>query len=101
MLFRSAGELAKVSRKQEIVDARRVFFLVALAYGYSPKQAAALLGKDRTTLLNSIDKFRDEYSYSTVYRYRIDTILEKLNMYTDGKHAFVKVPELKKDFAIS
>ena len=90
------GSLKGKTRKREVSDARSVFFMIVRCYGYSLKRTGEMCGgRDHTTVIHGMDKFRDLYTYDKSWRDITDRIFDKLGLFYNGHTAQFKTPKFE------
>jgi chromosomal replication initiator protein len=71
------------SRKKELVFGRHMFCSVLKRYfGYSLKKIGSIVERDHTTIINSIDVFRDRYIQDLDYRELVHRVYERVGIRT-------------------
>ena len=79
----TAAEAMKKSRKSEFVKVRHIYCAILKKYyGFSYPKIGEIMDKDHTTIINSVDKFRNRYINEEDYRETINKIYNRIGIKT-------------------
>jgi chromosomal replication initiator protein len=79
----SAVDVMKKSRKSEMVKVRHIYSAILKKYyGFSYPKIGEIMNKDHTTIINSVDKFRNRYINEEDYRELITKIYQRIGIKT-------------------
>jgi len=79
----SVNDVMKKSRKSELVKVRHIYSAILKKYyGFSYPKIGEIMDKDHTTIINSVDKFRNRYINEEEYRDTINKIYNRIGIKT-------------------
>jgi chromosomal replication initiator protein len=78
----SVEEIVNKTRKKEVVNGRFIFCGIMKEYfGYSLKKIGEFVGgRDHTTIIHSVEKYKDRYQNEEHYRFLVNNIYNKIGI---------------------
>jgi len=78
----SVEEIVNKTRKKEVVNGRFIFCGIMKEYfGYSLKKIGEFVGgRDHTTIIHSVEKYKDRYENEEHYRFLVNNIYNKIGI---------------------
>lgn len=73
------NELMNRSRRQHIVDARKIFAYTAYKMGYTKHKIAKYLRLDRSTIYHAVESAEDLMKFDNAFRQEINRIMDEAN----------------------
>jgi chromosomal replication initiator protein len=75
------SDIVDKTRKREVVNGRFIFCGIMKEYfGYSLTKIGEFIGRDHTTVIHSIEKYRDRYQTEEHYRSSVNNIYDKIGI---------------------
>ena len=78
----SVEDIVTKTRKKEVVNGRFIFCGIMKEYfGYSLKKIGEFIGgRDHTTIIHSVEKYKDRYQNEEHYRFLVNNIYNKIGI---------------------